>query len=326
MAALHSNDGAPPHAVTLLRQVYVGIMPWLVLAMLLVWFAIHPVLHEHVQNDVQERLNALSSHQASLLVARLDTLHEQVKGHADSDLLINSLIDQNARDEYLSGYIGSITFGGIRPWVVLGDYRGRPIHANRAAVGTLKKNPILTPGESARVLVGEPFIDLSKRGLRIATPVLYSGSAEGILQIFFPVEMLADVLALKSKRRRGVELLLIDGAERIVYASHDDLKQSASSSSSDEISEWLQSRVRLQSPYDLLLVMAEPASVMHEAMSATLWRILLAMVGLLLIILLLIHLTTRKVTKPLHAFIDALQEMSRMKDLSQGMHLTHPPR
>jgi diguanylate cyclase (GGDEF)-like protein len=72
--------------------------------------------------------------------------------------------------------------------------------------------PVVSDAYRARIYGSEELVAVS-------APVLRDGAFQGVIQASLPVERLVRQRA-DSLRRRGFELLLIDRADRVVYASH----------------------------------------------------------------------------------------------------------
>lgn len=145
------------------------------------------------------------------------TLEGQVQALAQNDLIINSLIDFSNRDSYLP-----VLFRSLRPAYlreenngysfVFTDFEGEVITGKNSDLFNDARNRydwISTVLENA-----EPFSRLSKNGLLIVHPVLYSGSAEGAVALFIPT--FSSVMRFVAE---DYNVLLFDG-ESLVYEAH----------------------------------------------------------------------------------------------------------
>ena len=163
----------------------------------------------------------------------LHSIDGQITALASNDLVVNSLIDIDARDSYLATFFRSLEIvGGKGAQISLTDYRGRVIASNLDGVG------LRFPVEewSGEVLdAARPYRRLDESGLLMAVPVRYGGSVEGALLVELDA---GHVAALFDLSTFAIAAILIGPAGDVIFSSMGDLVEIGTPLATVNLSEW----------------------------------------------------------------------------------------
>ena len=177
---------------SLLQQVALRVLPMATLVLLLIWFTVGQVSEHVFQAEIDAKLQQQAESQALVAKTRLATLVTTVRDLAHNDLIINGLIDPDAKTQYLKPFFRSAAIEGFADLsIVLTDYKGRPI------VG--RGTDVWQPSDLARwnemVSQERPLLALHDGGLVVGAPVYIGHLVEGMLVVQFSSEQIAQLLS-----------------------------------------------------------------------------------------------------------------------------------
>lgn len=285
------------------------VLPPVAVAFLAIWFGGSEIARGLVEAELRTRLSATAEREASEISHRLQEAVEAVQAIAANDLLVNGLIDVEAREYYLPPYFSSLRLPMIpNAKIQLLDYRGRPVAWNIAP------NSFIEAPWVERVMSGKPLQSLSLSGLRIVEPVMYSGMPEGMLIVEVDLESLPGVF----------EPAVISGALALVdekgwvLSSSDPNFAIVSGAIPDMVGDgWFEERWPIEGFPEIFMVSGEamesafaPLARLQQVMLATLAIGLLALAAVIV-------LTAQRVAARLQAFGRRIDEIGKSGDLSQ---------
>ncbi|MER2491824.1 ATP-binding protein [Catenovulum sediminis] len=174
-------------------------------------FAIQYVANQQF-TEAQRQTNAQFTQQ---LERELNAVKAQLESLASNDLIINSLIDLQNRDQYISMFFNSFRLGGYKlAKVGLTDFQGNLIAA-RGDIGFAKQEWIET------VLIdGEYYQKLNKDGAYFATPVLLSTLPEGTIFAHVPWREIAKHIYLEHSKN---QLVYVNKDNKVLYSSNSSI-------------------------------------------------------------------------------------------------------
>jgi len=186
--------------------------------MLIVMTAIGGTAFWFVRSSLEAELVAkhgqISELAASQITNQLDNITRQGQSLAKNDLLINSLVDVFARENYLPEFFNSLSLGTrANASIFLTDYKGRAIASNREFgpwVDSLQDWVRLAVEENA------PQEQLGLKGWQVAVPVLYGQFPEGALVISFDFEEFAKLFHLSTT---DLMVLIVDANNNVLFSS-----------------------------------------------------------------------------------------------------------
>lgn len=144
---------------------------------LIVSWAIH-------QNVERQHISSLNVFQANIN-QQLNSIRGEILSLARNDLMINSLIDFQARDDYLDIFFQSFRLANFtHASLIFYDFEGQVISAtNPEAYEQLNEKP---DWQSSVLEKGNEFLSLRKTGLVYVVPVFYADLPEGALMVYLP--------------------------------------------------------------------------------------------------------------------------------------------
>lgn len=169
---------------------------------------------------IQDQLNSRHKSQLeqieNIAVTNVQNIVSQISNLASNDLIINSLIDFEQRENYLTVFFQSLKITDSDD-VAIGflDFSGEPIVVNNWSLFEMNRDHFSWKSEVFEQR--QINIDISKHGVLIAAPVLYGESPEGAIVIY--IKRLQDVLSYSSSLGTQV---LVDEEYKVMYSSNVD--------------------------------------------------------------------------------------------------------
>ena len=186
------EEASDARASSLLRQVALRVLPTATLVLLLIWVMVGHVSDRVFQAEIDAKLLQQAESQAIVAKTRLETLIRNVRDLARNDLIVNGLVDLNAKKHYLKAFFRSAAIEGFSDLsIVLTDYKGQPI------VG--RGTDVWEPSDLARwngtVSQEQLLLTLHNDGLVVGAPVYIGHLVEGMLVVQFLPEQVAQILS-----------------------------------------------------------------------------------------------------------------------------------
>jgi signal transduction histidine kinase len=188
-----AGDGiAEAKASSLLRQVALRVLPSATLVLLLIWVTVGHVSDRVFKAEYDAKLQQQAESQAIVAKTRLETLIKTVKDLARNDLIVNGLIDPDAKNRYLKPFLRSAAIEGFTDLpIVLTDYKGRPIVGRGDDIWALSDLNRWNTTVSRENLA----LTLSNDGLAVGVPVYIGNLVEGMLVVQLLPEHLDHLLS-----------------------------------------------------------------------------------------------------------------------------------
>ena len=144
-----------------------------------------------VQDQLDNKHKAQLEQIERVAVNNIENITSQVTNLASNDLNINSLIDYEQRENYLTVFFQSLKITDSKD-VAIGflDFSGAPIVVNNWSL--FERNKEYFNWQNEVFENGDVNVDVSKHGILIAAPVLYGDSPEGAIVIY--IKNVQDVL------------------------------------------------------------------------------------------------------------------------------------
>ncbi|BCE00211.1 ATP-binding protein [Marinicellulosiphila megalodicopiae] len=171
------------------KLIWLKTLPWLVIGLVLI-MGIQLYLASFV---VKQRMNEQHQNYSDLIINDIENFIEnaieQTESLAKNAFIVNGLIDDKTKKDYIPIFFGSLNFSVYgKTYIGLADYKGRIIHANnneeisKTINNYIWKDEVLNKGNS--------FVKFDTKGVFIATPVVYFEATEGAVISFYPIEIL----------------------------------------------------------------------------------------------------------------------------------------
>jgi two-component system, sensor histidine kinase len=191
------------------KQALPKVMGLAVLVTVVLFISFFLFIKEQLKNKHRAQLDQIEN----IAMANVNNVVSQVDNLAKNDLIINSLIDFEYRENYLTVFFQSLKVTES-PDVAIGflNFNGEPIVVKNWSLYEQAKKSFNWKNEvydKATI-----SIDISKHGVLIAAPVLYAEQAEGAILVY--IKSLQDLITYSSSL--GVQVLVDDEYE-VLYSS-----------------------------------------------------------------------------------------------------------
>jgi PAS domain S-box-containing protein len=293
----------------LLPRALLRVWPAATIVMVAIGVMTSMVINHTLDRQVTTSLQKDARFAAKTVSARLDAILSSVRSVAANDLVINALVDTEAREAYVPLYFNQLQIAGVRTGAKISftDYRGRMIAANWAAKDYTGAKWLYRVIEN-----GQEYSSFGATGAVLAIPVIYERRAEGAIVLEMNRKQLARVLALSL----GNSSVIISNKKYEIFSS--DPKFSSSYWRDGKKSrDWMQASVDVDGHSGLSTTVAQHVDVAFAAtnrLERSLYlTLLLALIALAAGIVSTAYLTT----SPLQKFVSELKRFGVARDLSR---------
>lgn len=300
-------SASPKKPRKLLHQVLIRVLPIAVLVLFSVWYGAKSLIYDAVHNELIEKLEREADFGAETLAARLDTLIGGLRGVAENDLVVNSILDTSSRAAYIPTYMQSLRLPGPkRAKISLTDYRGRLIASNTTDIE-------LSAFFLAQSSLKDHYMRLDETGATFAVPVMIDNRQEGAVVVRYNGIALQKLLSVSSR----TEVAAVFHYGRMVQSSNWPVALDKLASANGETDDCVVRGSPLPGYPELRYVVAEPIGTAL----ATANRIELIMFGALALVLFALVtglvLTALLTTRPLVAFAREIKAIGDDGDLDR---------
>ena len=283
-------------APRILPHILMRVLPATMLGLVVIWIGMRIVAADTVRREMHHHLDVEATHGAQALGVRLNSIMASVTNLAGNDLLINSLIDTTARENYLPLFFQSLRIPGPEnARITLTDYRGRRLASNRRDAPGYVNVPWL-----GAVMKGETFLNISSEGLEAAVPVFYRGSAEGMVTVSYDPAQVSELLSLSDPK---FILAVFDNRGDRLFASAGAPWTTALLDSGAAAEDWIETSRKIPGFNDLTLACGQPAASAFAPLRRLDLFFLAAMSLNLLALAGAVFLAVRMLARPLSDFV-----------------------
>ncbi|BCS96807.1 hypothetical protein DSLASN_24390 [Desulfoluna limicola] len=285
------------------------VTPLAVAVFLTIGYLIFTRTSDSVSARVQAHHKAQHRHAELIMTRKLDSLKESVRVLAANNLVVNSLIDVESRNQYLPIFFRSLRMPGPgSACITLGDYKGRPIICNLDSGVPYGDKPFW-----GAIAKGQEYFELTPDGLLFAAPVAYHGHAEGAIVVMYPPSQFPDFFNIEA----GTDAMVVSSREGPPLFAHqtapelgatDFFWQKTSLAGYENV--WIETGILKQEATD-------PVKSIEDFLILGICLNILALMASL-------FLTARVVTKPVVDLTMGMQTISQSGELDRRVHETGP--
>ncbi|MEA2059100.1 MAG: HAMP domain-containing sensor histidine kinase [Thermodesulfobacteriota bacterium] len=212
---------------TIMFTVLVHVIPAAALLLILIWLGTRFLALQALEKEIANNLDARTFMTAKSVGERLDSLKSYAEVLSSNDLIINSLIDYTARENYLPTFFTSLQVPGVKnALIVLLDYKGRVIVSNHLIppelMAELMAEFASTGMQEAVMEKGSLRFNVTDHCLAILSPVFYNGLTEGMVFIHHDIKDLAPVFNPNSQIMDVAVLLKPD---KLIFSTSADFSR-----------------------------------------------------------------------------------------------------
>lgn len=297
---------------TLLRGVLLRVLPAATLLFVVLSFAANSYIQTVYRDQLVAKLTREAEFSAVTIATRLDALVASANGLASNHLIINGLVDVEARHAYLPIFFTQLQIAapdGTRVYFV--DYRGRVIASNSSNSGDPE------PALLRTVSPQQHDLTFDRDGLLLVVPVLYEGSMEGAIVVRMERSQLTEFFAFSPTTSLG----LVSYKNEILFQSEDPQAYKRSLLDRDQRS-WIRNIEFVPGYAPLKVTIAESATIAFAPIQDVRNFMLLFVVLMLAGLTGGIFVTAYLSAKPLVGFVSRLREFTTASDLNRRIEPT----
>ena len=262
--------------------------------------------------ELREHMEDIEALDRKNIQNHLGSLKAFAKSLAENDLIINSLVDIEGRNNYIPIFFSSLV-GPLskEARTTLVDYRGRVIASSTSHIDM----PSVT---QSMVEQGTFVIDTDR--LLIVEPILISGYAEGAIVLIYPSITFSDLFGSPVFPH---SLFVTDDNNRVVYSTNDDLATVGEIQTGPTPDGWLEISTEMPRS-NIQLTSSASLGVTLKAMQDIQAVRLIGLAALLLVSIGLVLLSTAIVSRPLKRFSAVISSIKGVKDLEKRLDTKGP--
>lgn len=209
-------------------------MPWLAVALIISSLILLFLAQKLISDQLQSRHQQIVESFHESVEENTKSLFQQVINISKNELIINSLVDLEGRDNYISLFIRSFSLSGVnQSYLAVTDFSGEIITQNGFSVDTdfLEKNDWKVTTLEKGLLTSH----LDRHGLFISVPIELTYSTEGAVISFIP---LSELQLINSFNNIDGALAYLDQNGTILYSSNNQLLPYGEKYSADRLAGW----------------------------------------------------------------------------------------
>lgn len=280
------------------------------------WLSSGVMLERSIRSDLDEHVKETSTHHSQVIEKKLHSWIDDLTRLSRNDLLLNGLIELDAKSGYLQMLFRSMEPPGpVGGRITLTDYRGRTIATNKPGNSHEKLDGF------DQVIDGKPLVRLDRHGLLIAIPVFNYGSAEGAVIVEHGRDKYSQLFATNSE---DVAILVISPSGYVLYSSNEALASPGDPDPGSEVEGWVLSRRPLSQIDGVTITSAESISHAFEPVENLRAIYVVDLFLNLGAMIFIVTLVIRIVTRPISHISDKISKIEATGDLSARLHIKGP--
>jgi len=293
----------------LLPRVLLRVLPVATLVIILIGLATNTLVERSFQKQIQENLEKDASFGANATASKLDAILSSIRSVASNDLVINGLVDTEAREAYVPLYFNHLQIAGLGTGskISFTDYRGRLIASNRS--GT-----VITSTDWIESVIehGQEYIRLNEDGGLFVFPVFYEDASEGAIIVEVGETQLAKSMALSL----GSNAIIIRSMSGELYSSGKEFAK-LFDHEAVETRGWFQSTKPVPGYTDVKVIVAKRKTTALAAVFELERSFYVAIILALLALAAGIFSAAYMTTSPLSKFAAELKKFGASSDLNR---------
>ncbi|MGI9491940.1 MAG: histidine kinase dimerization/phospho-acceptor domain-containing protein, partial [Geminicoccaceae bacterium] len=211
---------------TMLAVVLWRVVPPSCTALLILWLFVGFAGGRLLNERTVESLEFAADQQTWIVVSKVDTLMERLRGIAGNALTINAFVDPLSVEHFLSPFLRSLRFGNYDSLIiVITDFSGQVLASNQAR-GVLESLALEDHWREA-VLEGNEMLTIAENSLIASVPIYVGNLPEGSLTVRLSPE---DTTELLSSEKHGGNVWLRDQDDRLLFGPDNEATASRSDS------------------------------------------------------------------------------------------------
>ncbi len=293
----------------LLPRVLLRVLPAVTVAMLMIGIATSIVVESSVRRQMQANLEKEVRFGADAVSSKLNAILSSARSVAANDLVINGLVDADAREAYVPLYFNQLKIAGPRVGgkVSFVDYRGRLIASNWSSQSYTDAAWLYRVIDN-----GREFVRIDGKGAFFVLPVIYQGKPEGALAIEFDKRQLAQIISISF----GSNAVHVSTANSEIFSSSARFSN-AFKRGQKTTEGWMQFTGPVPGFPDVHVTVAQPADIAFATAYKIEQALFVALILALIAVAAGIVSTAYLATNPLKRFVTELMSFGVAEDLTR---------
>ncbi len=190
------------------------IFPWLFLVVAIIAMILVIVAKQVVDHQLEEVHTAKIENFHKNYNRNINIIRHQAKNIARNDLIINSLIDPEGRENYIPLFLRSFAFSGVDvAHIAIVNFAGEIVTSNELPAPRLD---ISKDKWHRRVLEeGMSYMAMNRRGMFVVEPIIFASSAEGAVVVKIAIAQLQNIFGYAASE----DLLFVTDEDGVVIFS-----------------------------------------------------------------------------------------------------------
>lgn len=293
----------------LLTRAVVRVLPLTILVMLAIGMATSRIVETTITRQTHTNMMKDARFGAQAVAASLTAILRSVRSIASNELVINALVDVEARQAYLPLFFNQMQVAGLGPGgrIAFTDYKGRVVASNWNAPN--QTNAIWL----SRVIESDKeYLEFDAEGALFVVPVAYHGKPEGAIVVSFPKSMMADVFGLSV----GAKAAHVSTPQSDIFTS-DPAFAKAYRAGIAEREGWIQAHASVPGYPGIQVTVAERSHVAFAVMNSLKTALTIAIVLAILALTSGTIATAYFTTNPIRRFADELEKFGAAEDIGR---------
>lgn len=279
-------------------------VPWLVVILFCSCFLLFWLAREVIFQQLNERHDQIINQFEESINDKLDNLTYLVENIAENELIINSIVDPQGRENYIPLFVRSFSLPAIeKAYVAITDFSGEIIIDNGGefSVGLPKNHWQTTVLERGQVYRG-----FDSKGLFIAAPIRFANMPEGAVVTAVSLEAFANAISVSATDSIAAYV----GADgTVLYSSKTDILDVGATYNKNHLSSWYVKEKALEN--DIRLISAETNHLVYQKIYFVLLFMLVAIAIAVFCASASVILSSRLVAKTMDRFVASLRNSQK---------------
>lgn len=293
----------------LLSRAVVRVLPLTILVMLAIGMATSRIVETTITRQTHANMMNDARYGAQAVGASLTAILRSVRSIASNELVLNGLVDVEARQAYLPLFFNQMQVAGLGPGgrIAFTDYRGRVIASNWNApsqAGAIWLSRVIESDKE--------YLQFGAEGAVFVVPVDYHGKPEGAIVVSFPESMMADVFGLSV----GAKAAHVSTPQSDIFTS-DPAFAKAYRAGTAEREGWIQAHASVPGYPGIQVTVAERSHVAFAVMNSLRTALTVAIILAILALTGGTVATAYFTTNPIRRFADELSKFGAAENIRQ---------
>lgn len=278
-------------------------LPKVLTMLVIVGFLIVVYVQRLVEHEIVEQQQEIAEQFNHVLKKTQTALQSEVENLALNDLVVNSLVDLEGRQQYINLLFNSFVFAGIKDsHISLLDFEGQVVTSNQSKHQIIDKklwfNPVLQQGQT--------FHHLSEKGWLFVAPINYGAAPEGAIYAHIPRQQVQPLLTLNLLK---TDIVYVDKHNNILFQSNLELATETLQLQTAQLQKF---KYYVESLADgSKIYVLQKAEYAYQQVIIFIIVLIVILIGLIIVTTYSISLAANFASQTLHQFVNAIENQDK---------------